>query len=185
MDGESIDAYEARVRAACPVGYTVAASETNRSGSIRTAARVLPAADPPRPTTLDAEAVEFAKSFFQSKLVTCGTRAFAYIYRYGDPRLTEISAPRFVAHPDLAKRTNGDVMNGVDYEGEVQLELDASRTWEGGKWTEWETDTLQVGVENSVFTLKVQHRNGRWSGHAPLAALIGRKKVSCASVPTR
>jgi hypothetical protein len=181
-DDENLEQYEARVRAACPAGYTVLASETETSGSIRTHHPPAPVSQAPRATALDAEAAEFGKSFFKDRMITCGTRTFAHIYRYGDPKLTEIAAPRFVARPAL-QLTKIDVMNGVDYDGDVQLELDASRTWEGGRWSPWESDSLQVGLENSVFHLKVQHKDGEWSGEAPLAGLIGTKRLDCASLP--
>jgi hypothetical protein len=182
-DDESIDAYETRVRDTCRAGYTVVASDPGRSGNIRTVQALVSPPEPPKPTSMDVAAVEFGRSFFDGKLFTCGARTFAYIYHYGDPKLTEISAPRFLAHSDAAKLTEMNIKNGVDYDGDVQLELDASRVWEGRKWSAWENDTLQVGLENSIFHLQVQHKRGKWSGHAPLAGLLGPKKPNCRTVP--
>jgi hypothetical protein len=123
------------------------------------------------------EAVLFAQPFFQGKLVACGGRTFLSTIKgewrgiiegreAGSLSIAELANPAW-AHTaarlsavELGYRlTDADLRNGIDYKGWVLFTATALREWTGENWSEWRGSHSS----DTVF-LRVQHRDGKWSG---------------------
>jgi hypothetical protein len=131
-----------------------------------------PASTSDAKTSLNADAIEFAKTFFRDKMVTCGTRALVLRAFYGmtpflahvqDISLVEVRNVRFELLVPSASLSEVDRLNGVEYNtAVVYLSGDAYRRWASGKWSRW--------YESDYFLPRVMvwKVNGQW--HAELAA---------------
>jgi hypothetical protein len=118
----------------------------------------------------DADAREFArKTAFARRVVSCGPRSFILS---NDDQLVQVDRPDYL--PTSFGLTRADQLNGIDYQGQVQLTVGAYRPFnrKAHSWPDWQdpnafnatlTALFNPGAPHlALYTVLVQHKNAQW-----------------------
>jgi len=135
-------------------------------------------ADKPTSNSLNDEAVKAVKDFWEEHASKCGNSYFSSEDFRGIITIHQYKDVSFSAR-QTGPNSESDRLNGILWNGEVQIRTTAYRQRNEGSWSEWgQNRTMSQGWYNVGAT----KRNSGWS-IVQLLAISEQRKVNCSEMP--
>jgi hypothetical protein len=135
-------------------------------------------ANPPAVDSLNDEAVKAVKDFWEEYASKCGNSYFSSGDFRGIITIHQYKDVSFSAR-QTGPNSESDRLNGILWNGEVQIRTTAYRQRNEGSWSEWGQNR---SMSQGWYNVGATKRNSGWS-IVQLLAISEQRKVNCSEMP--
>lgn len=134
--------------------------------------------NPPAATSLNDEAIKAVKDFWEEHVSKCGNSYFSSKDFRGIITVHQYKDVSFSAR-QTGPNSEADRLNGILWNGEVQIQTTAYRQRNEGSWSEWSQNR---SMSQGWYTVGATKRSSGWS-IVQLLAISEQRKVNCTEMP--